>query len=129
MGGLMVSFWVVALAIIATAFVGSKLYPPINDITTDPQNPVEWLKKGRRYKKHFAAIQASRYPEIKPLVLRGFTAAAVYDVAKYLAANFPLWNYEERIDSEYTIQCVSATPLLKFKDDVVIRIVDSTEEP
>ena len=110
----------------------SKL-PAINDITTDPANPPRFdvlarLRPRGRIDYPGAAIagrQRAAYPDVAPLQL-ALPPKAAYDIALALATKRK-WLLVDtrppvpgRLDG--TIEAVARTPIMGFRDDVVIRI-------
>ncbi|HEU5018702.1 MAG TPA: DUF1499 domain-containing protein [Pseudolabrys sp.] len=124
------------LALLLLAYPGylgyraSKL-PAINDITTDMENPPRFDKLAHlrpsdrlAYPKQFAALQEKAYPDIEPLDVdasprTAFKAAlGVVEKRKWqvIDARMP----ERRRDG--VIEAVARTPIMGFRDDVVIRV-------
>jgi uncharacterized protein (DUF1499 family) len=124
------------LALLLLAYPGylgyraSKL-PAINDITTDTENPPRFDKLAHlrpsdrlAYPKQFAALQEKTYPDIEPLDVdasprTAFKAAlGVVEKRKWqvIDARMP----ERRRDG--VIEAVARTPIMGFRDDVVIRV-------
>lgn len=110
----------------------SKL-PAIADITTDPANPPRFdvlaLLRPRGSDRYpgaaAAALQRSAYPEIAPLEFDA-PPKQVYDIALTLA-NKRKWHVvDARAPAanrrEGTIEAVARTPIMGFRDDVVIRV-------
>ena len=70
---------VAALAVLMTSIVSGRAVPPINDITTDPDNPPEFIAitaatRGAdagplSYDPGFAAQQTAAYPDVRPLLV------------------------------------------------------------
>lgn len=110
----------------------SKL-PAIADITTDTANPPRFdvlaLLRPRGSDRYpgaaVAAQQKAAYPEIAPLDLDA-PPKLVYDIALSLA-NKRKWHVvDARAPAanrrEGTIEAVARTPIMGFRDDVVIRV-------
>ena len=110
----------------------SKL-PAINDITTDPANPPRFdvlarLRPRDRIEYPGAAtaeLQRAAYPDIVPLQL-AVPPKAAYDVALALATKRKWLLVDTRPPApgrrDGTIEAVARTPIMGFRDDVVIRI-------
>ena len=110
----------------------SKL-PAINDITTDPANPPRFdvlarLRPRGRIDYPGAAIaerQRAAYPDIVPLQL-AVPPKTAYDVALALATKRKWLLIDTRPPTagrrDGTIEAVARTPIMGFRDDVVIRI-------
>jgi uncharacterized protein (DUF1499 family) len=116
-------------------YLGTRAYrlPAITDITTDPANPPRFEVIGRLRPRGTsaypgaatAALQRAAYPDIVPLQVLT-PPKTTYDVAlaavtrrKWIVvdARPPAANRREGI-----IEAVARTPIMGFRDDVVIRI-------
>jgi uncharacterized protein (DUF1499 family) len=130
---------VIGLALLAyPGYLATKAYrlPAINDITTDPTDPprLEALARVRprqnanpvRYPgAETAAKQAAAYPDVEPLMLQA-SPAVVYETT-YALITKRRWRIIEarqplpgRRDGH--IEAVARTPIMGFRDDVVVRI-------
>lgn len=110
----------------------SKL-PAINDITTDPVNPPRFdvlarlRPRGRTEYPGAATAERQRaaYPEIVPLQL-AVPPKIAYDVALALATKRKWLLVDTRPPApgrrDGSIEAVARTPIMGFRDDVVIRI-------
>lgn len=127
---------VLGIALLAyPAFLGYRAtrVPRINDITTDTTNPPRFDVLARLRPRgtsdypgeRFAAPQRAAYPDIVPLQLDA-PPKLVYDIALSLA-NKRKWRV---VDSrppgagrrDGVIEAVARTPIMGFRDDVVIRV-------
>jgi uncharacterized protein (DUF1499 family) len=110
--------------------------PAINDITTDPEDPprLEALARVRPREGNpvdypgaaVAAKQAAAYPDIEPLLL-SVTPQAAFEVIYGIIDKRRKWRIVEartplprRRDGH--IEAVARTPIMGFRDDVVVRI-------
>jgi uncharacterized protein (DUF1499 family) len=110
----------------------SKL-PAINDITTDPANPPRFdvlarlRPRGRTEYPGAATAERQRaaYPDIVPLQL-AVPPKIAYDVALALATKRKWLLVDTRPPTpgrrDGSIEAVARTPIMGFRDDVVIRI-------
>lgn len=110
----------------------SKL-PAIHDITTDPDNPPRFdvlarlRPRGRNDYPGGAVAQAQRsaYPDIAPLQ-ESVPPKMVYDVALTLVTKRKWHVVDARPPAagrrEAVIEAVARTPIMGFRDDVVIRV-------
>ena len=110
----------------------SKL-PAISDITTDPDNPPPFdvlarlRPRGRNDYPGAAAAQAQRaaYPDIVPLQ-ESVPIKLAYDVALALVTKRKWHVVDARPPAagrrEAIIEAVARTPIMGFRDDVVIRV-------
>jgi uncharacterized protein (DUF1499 family) len=126
-GGYALAGWVPALAVLVLAVPGFR-YPPINDITTNPDDPPAFEAaagvpanetRDLTYPADFAAVQREAYPDVRPYV-----AAAppedVYAVALRLAETLRGWRVIDSASPE-RIEAVAETPVFGFHDDIVLR--------
>ena len=108
----------------------AKGVPMIHDITTDTENPPEFvsilpLRKDASNPAEYggpeiAAKQHAAYPDIRPLTV-GISPARAYEAALATAGRMN-WRIVEGNPSERRIEAVATTRWFGFKDDVVIRI-------
>jgi uncharacterized protein (DUF1499 family) len=118
------------------AYAGSGL-PPVTDITTDPIDPprfevVARLRPPNRslYPGLAAAqLQKEAWPDIEPLLV-GVSPKAAYDGAlavvtkrkwRVVDAQAPLPNRDGHIEA------IARTPIMGFRDDVVVRVRPTRE--
>jgi uncharacterized protein (DUF1499 family) len=108
----------------------ARSVPPINDITTDTENPPCLRRAGRRarglsvpttYPGAATAEQQKRgYPDLKPLELPEAPSAAftrALDAAKAMG-----WEIAAADAASGRIEATAKTPWFGFRDDVVIRV-------
>jgi uncharacterized protein (DUF1499 family) len=107
--------------------------PPINDITTDPNDPR--LEAGQRLRTRAAnstvyggpavfARQASAYPDLEPLSVDA-TARVAYDTAFNVISKHKWVVVDARPPQpgrDGVIEAVARTPVMGFRDDVAIRV-------
>ena len=137
--GAAVAAMFIGLALLAyPAYLGSKAYslPPINDVTTDANDPprLEALARVRPRQganpadypgAAMAAKQAEAYPDIEPLSLPAAPPVVyetIYDLItkrkwRVIEARRPLPGGREG-----HIEAVARTAIMGFRDDLVIRI-------
>lgn len=124
------------LALLAyPAYLGTRALrlPPISDITTDTANPPRFDVLARlrpRGRTDYpgpavAALQRTAYPDIVPLELDVPTKAA-YDAALALVTKRKWYIGDARAPTlarrDGVIEAVARTPIMGFRDDVVIRV-------
>ena len=107
--------------------------PAISDITTDPGNPPRFdvltrlRPRGRNEYPGAAVAQAQRaaYPDIAPLQVNA-PAKVAYDIALALVTKRKWYVVDARPPvpgrRDAVIEAVARTPIMGFRDDVVIRI-------
>ncbi|HYL60213.1 MAG TPA: DUF1499 domain-containing protein [Candidatus Acidoferrales bacterium] len=121
---------IVTVPIILTIVRSSK-YPPINDITTDTENPPEFVfaqklqhppDRDMKYDKaKYAATQQAGYGIIAPLKEKLEPAAAFARVTE-VAQGVPTWKITYSDPAKNTLEAVATSNLFHFADDVVIEI-------
>ena len=109
----------------------AKKVPMIHDITTDTENPPEFvsvlaLRKDAPNSTTYggpeiAALQHAAYPDIRPLVT-DIPPAQAYERARSAARQMG-WNIVDENPSEGRIEATATTRWFGFKDDIVIRIL------
>jgi len=136
--GMAVTALLVGIAILGyPAYLGAKAYrlPAIADITTDPIDPPRFEAIARLRSRdtnpivyaglRAAELQKRAYPAIEPLLV-GATPQVAFDQAvqvinkrkwRIVDARAPQSNRREA-----RIEAVARTPILGFRDDVVVRI-------
>jgi uncharacterized protein (DUF1499 family) len=101
----------------------------IHDVTTDPDDPPSFValrevrlacKNGADYSGVRGAVHPQRYPDITPLIL---TQAPAKIFRSALSTVEKLgWAVAAASETEGRIEATATTRILRFKDDVVIRI-------
>lgn len=97
-------------------------WPRINDITTTPENPPRFVQSGiADYPKKNAEKQRAGYPDLAPLI----STQSANDVFKKIlkeAEFMPNWEIRHTDSTSMRVEILAITPLLRFKDDVVIEV-------
>jgi uncharacterized protein (DUF1499 family) len=118
------------------AYLGTKAYrlPTINDITTDPNDPPR-LEAAQRLRTRAANStaypgpevyqkQTAAYPDIAPLSL-DVPPQVAYDTA-YAIVTKRKWAIVDarppQANRDGIVQAVARTPIMGFRDDVVLRV-------
>jgi uncharacterized protein (DUF1499 family) len=110
------------------SIVAGRAVPPINDITTDPDNPPVFIAitaatRGGdagplSYDPSFAAQQTAAYPEVRPLIVES-PPAEVFP--KMLAAAEAMdWEIASSDPASGRIEATATVPWWGFKDDIVV---------
>src|ERR1700749_2701636 len=135
-GSAFAAFAIILLLLAYPAYLGTKAYrlPSINDITTDPNDPPR-LDAAQRLRTRAAnstaypgpAVyqkQTAAYPDVAPLSL-DVPPQVAYDTA-YSVVTKRKWAIVDarppQANREGIIQAVARTPIMGFRDDVVLRI-------
>lgn len=122
--GIAVSLPIVAIA--ARWEYAARAYPPINDISTDTEDPpVFWdMPNPSVYPGEYtAALQRAAYPDLAPLLLNS-TPSRTYALAMALIKNKG-WEIVADDAAEGRIEAVDRSLFYGFKDEIVIRIAKS----
>ena len=120
----------VTIAFLATAASAGK-FPRINDITTDPVNPPQFVKagslagnRGRDMKypgASFTEQQRAGYPDLAPLAL-SVPADEAFKKVQAAARQMPDWEITRVDAAARALEGVATTRLFQFKDDFVIEV-------
>lgn len=94
--------------------------PRINDITTTPDDPPRFRSRPD-YPPANAAVQKQAYPDLAPIALKQEPAAA-FTAAAAAAKRMPRWEVVHEDAAARVLEAVATTGLLRFKDDVVVRV-------
>jgi uncharacterized protein (DUF1499 family) len=121
---------VIALPLIAITLRGGK-NPAINDITTDFDNPPEFVNaqklqhepnRDMKYDKaKYADRQLKGYGPIEPIKERLDPAAAFARVTEVAKAS-PTWSITYSDPATSTFEAVATSKLFHFQDDIVVQI-------
>ncbi len=120
-----------SLPIMTSAFLfqySAKIYPPINDISTDTINPpVFWdVPNPTEYPgSKVAKIQKAGYPDLKSLKL-SMSPKVVFDKALKIVKDKG-WKIAGTDEEDGRIEAVATSLLYGFKDEVVIRITPDSD--
>jgi uncharacterized protein (DUF1499 family) len=99
----------------------ARAVPPINDITTDTENPPRYMTATRAYPgAEFARRQRAAYPDIVPRMLP-MPPQEAYTHALAVAEAMG-WEVVGRDSAAGTIEAVDTTKWFGFKDDIAIRV-------
>jgi len=122
---------VIAVPMIALTIHNGVKYPPINDITTDVDNPPEFVfaqklqpDPGRdmKYNKaKYADRQRAGYGPIGPIKER-LEPSAAFERVTEVAQSVPTWKITYSDPAKNTLEAVATSRLFHFQDDVVIEI-------
>lgn len=118
---------VAAFAALMATIIAGRAVPPINDITTDPDNPPVFIAitattRGAdaaplSYDPSFAAQQTAAYPDVRPLLV-ALPPAEVFP--RMLAAAEAMgWEIVSSDPASGRIEATATVPWWGFKDDIV----------
>lgn len=117
------------LIVLVAASPGGGL-PPINDITTDLEDPPQFASPDRvpdyvgrdmRYPPEFVSQVREAYPDLQPV---RFSTPAPETYAKALRVAADLgWEVVAQSDVRHVFDAKDTTALFRFVDDVTVRIV------
>ncbi|SET30210.1 Protein of unknown function [Nitrosomonas marina] len=122
--------FIVAMPTVFTILAASDL-PRIHDISTDLNNPPQFtaipsLRKAtdnpldRLKPDNLAQLQRSGYPDLKPLQLDR-PASVVFEQSLQLVKSHG-WRIATASADQGKIEATATTPVMAFKDDIVIRV-------
>ncbi|MGA1191859.1 MAG: DUF1499 domain-containing protein [Bdellovibrionota bacterium] len=96
---------------------------PINDIVTDSADPLPLNVKGEEvpYPDGFAATQKKAYPSVEPLRVQ-IAPDTLFQVIVSLVDSETSWRSVVVHPEQRRLTAVAVTPLLRFRDDVVIEV-------
>jgi uncharacterized protein (DUF1499 family) len=136
--GLAVAALAIGLAMLAyPGFLAYRFYrlPPVNDITTDPADPprfeaiIRLRPRGANPVAYPGAaatdMQRAAYPDIEPLLL-SVTPLEAYEAALAVITKRKWRIVDARAPQtgrrEGRVEAVARTPMMGFRDDVVVRV-------
>ncbi len=115
------------LAVLAGFVTGDR--NPINDITTDLENPpafasesavAEYAGRDMSYPADFAPIVRANYPDLGPLTTQDPVDTS-YQKALATAESLG-WQITARNENDHTFDAKDTTKLFRFVDDVTVRV-------
>lgn len=133
-----------AIALVPLATLGVLMatrpdVPPINDVTTDPEDPPAFSAAAKRLgvsadelalPQAFVEPMREAYGDLAPLRLRGVSRGDAVQAAQEVAARLG-WREivsEARGPDEAVVEAVAITSLFRFRDDVVVRVRERGDE-
>jgi uncharacterized protein (DUF1499 family) len=136
--GMAITAFLIGAAILGyPAYLGARAYrlPAIYDITTDPIDPPRFEAVARLRPREAnpilyaglraAELQKAAYPEIEPLIV-AVTPQIAYDAAVQVMTKYKWRIVDARAPlsgrRDGRVEAVARTPILGFRDDVVVRI-------
>lgn len=112
------------LALLAPLLAAACL-PRINDITTTPEDPPRFRARGP-YPPENAPLQKQAYPELAPFP-RDEEPAKAFAAALAAAKRMPRWEVVYEDAAALVLEAVATTGLLRFKDDVIVRVTPAAK--
>lgn len=104
----------------------ARAVPPINDITTDTDNPPRYMTTTRKYPgAEFARQQLAAYPDIGPVLLAAPPAQAFKRA--FAAAEAMGWEVVGSDPAAGTLEAVDTTKFFGFKDDIAVRVTATAD--
>jgi hypothetical protein len=105
----------------------ARLVPPINDITTDTEDPPQYMTGRKPYPgAEFARQQRAAYPDIVPGVV--YLPRAQAFARASLAAEAMGWEVVGRDAAAGTLEAVDTSKWFGFKDDIAVRVTSSGDQ-
>ena len=102
--------------------------PVINDVATDTEDAPRF-DDGKPLPESFAAAIKAAYPNLSPLTLSGTTPASAHVVAVTAAGQMAGWEVVKSDAASLSLTAVATTALLRFKDDIVVRVQPAAKGP
>jgi len=107
-------------------------YPRINDVATDLENPIAFVAALRAptnaardmtYPENFKPQVRKAYPHVQPLILDE-PIDQVFERVTHIVTNQLGWRVTRHDTRNRTVEAEAVTSLLRFVDDVIIRVSD-----
>lgn len=114
----------VLLVLLFLLFALLLRFPPINDVTTTPDDPPAFRADPPgdvRYPPPYSGLQRRAYPDVAPLFERA-PVDVMFRRARAAAREMPGWAVVFESDSLATVQAVAATRFFRFQEDVVVEV-------
>ena len=119
------------IAFVVLAFPG-RHYPRINDITTDPANPPQFVfalslpaNQGRDMTypgKTFADQQVAAYPDLGPFIIGGLSPDEAFTRVEATARKMPGWDVTRVDPASRRLEGVATSGIFRFQDDIVVEV-------
>lgn len=114
------------------AVIASKV-PGIHDVTTDLQNPPNFVKiklgadnlRGVTSVEHWRELHSKAYHSLNPLISRKAVAAVIADAERL--AKERGWEIVNVDPEKGVLEATASVSMIKFKDDVVLRVVPGAD--
>lgn len=116
---------VLVIAVLMFARSGGEGAPPINDITTDPDDPPQFVFEAERRDmsypgEEFASQQRAAYTDLGPIEIAKPPAEALAEVRA--AAEALGWEIVAEDAASGRLEATHTTAIFRFVDDVVVRV-------
>lgn len=128
MGGLAIGLCLLIVVLGAASLAGDA--PPINDITTDLDNPpafesaqivTDYVGRDMNYPPEFVETVRESYPDLKPLRLSSAPEASFEHAIR--TAESLGWEIVSRSRSRGVFDAQQVSSIFRFVDDITVRIV------
>ncbi len=96
------------------------LAPPINDISTDLNDPPPLAGRSSDYPERLKATVAKHYAHLRPLSVSQSASDVLAAAAELVRSNG--WRLEQLDEKNGLLHGVAITKLFKFKDDLTVRV-------
>jgi uncharacterized protein (DUF1499 family) len=126
----------ITVSAVGLSVPGGEYVPPINDITTDPSNPPQFVtatevsaNRGQDlgYPADFEELQREAYPDIQPIQVE-LSAAKAFERVRQAAQRLH-WDIIAQTEAPYSLEAVDTSSFFHFIDDIVVRIQPSEAAP
>lgn len=116
------------LLVVLLVIGGMNMKPLINDITTDFENPPQFMylqakrpKANYTYDIKMQSKQEEGYEDIHPLPLKGEPIELIKKIISIITTNTQ-WEIVSVNEHQFRIESVATTKVLRFKDDIVLEL-------
>lgn len=109
---------------------------PLNDVTTSPHNPPAFVEISKlpenkdrtlEYDQAMAQVQAKLHPEV--LTFRtSANCEKVWSEVQRIARAESSWTIVNINERDLRVEAIATTPMMKFKDDIVILVRESQSQ-
>jgi len=111
------------IVMLMTSLMLTGCYPPINDITTDPFDPLPLYRHGQQvpYPERFGDIQRKKYPLVRPRIFQ-VSPTELLEVIITVVKDETSW-CDVRVDVDnLQLTAVAVSRLFRFRDDIVLQV-------
>ena len=118
-------FLVIAIIIIIFAYFLYKV--PINDISTDLENPLQFYEKDSKFPTKSKIYQPKYHREVKSLVLESTDEKSVFESLKSVIKKMERIEIVKIDDEEKKLQFIETTKIFRWKDDAIFWVHKSKD--
>lgn len=101
--------------------------PRMNDITTDLTHPPQFSSMDSEYPEAFKELMQKYYPKFDGLVVNK-AASDTFQGVQDVIQKQTTWEVTKTDPEQKTIEAIAVSPLLKIKEDVVVRLTPISDQ-